>query len=430
MAGWFNSLLQSFSKEETSDRASKGTIRNSWYSGQVTAGGEPSPENLNVVLNHYKLDPVVQAAISTRTNAILSSGWTIDGKPTPKASAETTLKKLGLNYAYMEQVISNALLYEHLFTEIERTGRGIPSALHTLEAPFMEIKHNEHGEIYDFVQRGEDGSEVVFPTNDIVYQKFNSVSSAVWGEVGLTSIYRTLGTKNQIEKFLNSLAMTNAWRQVFKTDMTNDNIGEFLMAYNAGNSDLMEQLVMQLHKNAETGKNDINKFEILRSPDDLKEFLGTLDYLRTQVLMLLKVPPIMIGLPDSSNRSNSDSQIKAFNMANESVRKKIADSFTNELFPKLGLSGVTFSWNPVDERSEKDDIEIAEKLMNMGAKPKMVEEFLRNAGLELPEGELFDKDIELKKSMDQYPSREGKSDGEANKQIGTGVDSTTREDQL
>lgn len=434
MAKWYDSIKNIFVKEVVSERASRGTIRNSWYSGTMRNDGEPSPIALNYILEHYRLDPVVQAAVSTRVNAILASGWTINGATATVKIANSKLKKLSFNYQLMEKIVFNSILYEHLFLETERTGAGDPAGLHVLETPYMEIVHDEYGTISEFIERGENGDTIRFPVDDITFVKFNSISSAVWGMVGLSSLYRTLTTKNEIEKFLNSLAITNAWRQVFKTSMTKDNIGEFLSYYDYIRQDPTQPFVMQETKSADSNSKDTNKFELLRDPSDLKEFLGTLDYLRTQVLMLLKVPPIMIGLPDSSNRSNSDSQIKAFNIANESVRKKIADAINNDLFPKIGLSNVTFSWNPVDERSEKDDVEIAERLIHMGAKPKMIEQFLRNAGLELPEGELFEEKEELVtppgKSMDMYPSRRGKSDGESNNKQGSGVDSTTRQDQL
>lgn len=421
------------SKQTQIDRASKGTVRESLYSsihGRPQTG-KPSDQDLNVILSLYQKDPVVQAALTTRADAILSSGYTIEGKKTVKTQAETLLKKIGFDYRLLKQVVLNGLLYEHVFLEIERTNAGVPVALHVLETPYMTINYDEHGEILNFVEQGETGKPITFSTDDVVYMKFNEVSTSVWGEVGIKSLFRTLTTKNQIEKFLNHLAESNAWRQVMKTKMTDDNIKEFLPYFYSQSQDPSEMLILQVAGN---GGDDVDKdtrFSLLRDPSDLKEFQGTLDYLRTQSLMYLKVPPIMIGLPDSSNRSNSDMQFKAFNIANESFRR-VFTSFIVELFDKLGITTADFSWNPIDERSEKDDMEIAERLINMGAKPDMVEQFLRDTGLELPEGKLFEEKQEIteSKSMDMYPSRQGKAEGESNDKIGTGADGTTREDQL
>ena len=62
-----------------------------------------------------------------------------------------------------------------------------------------------------------------------------------------------------------------------------------------------------------------------------------------------------------------------------------------------------------------------------------------STGLNLPEGELFLPPPEpmmgmeengVKKSSDMFPSRKGKSEGEANKKIGSGEEGSTRPDQL
>ena len=261
-----------------------------------------------------------------------------------------------------------------------------------------------------------------------MYIQFNEISYAVGGEVGLKTLDTTISTKIERGRFIQSLAMNNAWRQYMVSSMKPDEMEEFMVNFLESAYDPDIPLTINVEGKDVGNVGDKIKFETLRNPDDLEKFLGVLNYLRQQILMKLKVPPIMIGLPDSSNRSNSDSQIKAFNIANESFRKKLNIAF-KELFTKSGISA-EFSWNPIDERDEKADIEIAEKLINMGAKPKMVEQFLRNAGLELPEGELFDENIKPTKSEDMFASRQRKADGEANQKIGSGVESTTRQDQL
>ena len=423
------------SNQKQVSKASAGIVKNAFYAEISRQQAEPSPTALNIPLDLYQNDPVVQAAITTRADAMLANGYTIDGSKSAKKAAETKLDEMGFGYQFLEKIILNGLLYEHVFIEIVRNVAGTAKELHVLETTQMEIKHDIHGEITGFTQLAETGVKVDFPVDNISYIKFNSITSAVWGEVGIKSLYRTSTTKNFVEKFLNSLASTNAWRQVFKTKSMNaDDIGSFMSYLRAAQDDPTMPLVMQV-PTAEEGD---NKFEILRDANDLKEFLGLLDYLRTQMLMELKVPPIMIGLPDGSNRSNSDTQMKAFHIANEGFRRKLTDNFNKALFEKLGITNITFSWNPIDKRSEKEDVEMAEKLINMGADTDMVEEFLRSTGLELPEGKLF-KDPEpiqgviggpLKKSENLFPSRKRKDEGEANKKIGTGEDSTTREDQL
>lgn len=424
------------SPQATVERASDSIVKDSYFSflkGQ--SHGNVAPSGLSVLLDLYEKDPIVNTAINVRVNAILASGHTFEGSKTAVKQAEDKLRKAGFDYSFLDRLLKNALLYNHVFIEIADKG----SELYILESAEMEIKHDKHGHIIGYQQRAVTGELVTWKPSQIVYVPFNKVTNTVWGSVNLKSLFRTATTKNLIEEFINSLAVTNAWRQVFKTKtMQGETIGEFLAYLREAEADPSMPIVI---KQGATADKDDGVFELLRDPADLKDFLGLLDYLTSQMLMELRTPPILVGLPDNSNRSNSDSQFKAFNVDNEAIRKLLADVFNNDLFKKLGLTA-TFSWNPIDKRSEKDDVEIAEKLMNMGAKPKQIEIFLRNAGLELPDGELFE---ERPSPMDSFnasqvmktpddaasrPSRAKEDKGREINNVGTGEDSSTKQSQV
>lgn len=427
----------SFGEEDSVARASDGITRDAWYAESYRKQGNPPNDKLNFMLQIFQEDPVVNTAITTRVNAILDSGWTVEGKETPKQEAQKLLKKVGFNYSFLRQLFLNAILYRHVFIEVERNGEGLPVALNILETAEMEIMHDKHGDIEGYVQRAVTGEEVIWSSEDIVYIPFDKVTTSVWGNNGLRSLYETVTTKSHIEEFLKDLSVTHAWRDIIKvTRMNKDDVGSFISYMRDAQADATSPFVITQPKEGEIS------FEKMRDPSDLKEFQQTLEYLRSQILMVFKVPPIMVGLPDNSNRSNSDTQSQSFQIANNADRITAGDYFNNDLFEKLGLSsGVEFSWNPIDARDEKADVEMAEKLMNMGAKPEKVEEFLRKAGLDLPDN-FFPTEEEMAKKQElmlkmktpddaaSRPSRQRKSEGEQSQKIGTGSESTTRADQL
>ena len=419
------------SENYTVDRASKGQVKD-WYSGWYSKGqGSTSDENLDLMLSLFSKDPVVNTALTTRADGILASGYTIEGSKTAKKEAEKTLEKLGFGYSFLRQAVLNGLLYRHAFLEVEKTRKKTPVGLHILETTQMEIKHNQHGEIDYYLQRANSGDPIQFSTEEVSYLALDKVSTKVWGEIPLRTLYRTVATKNLFEEFIKMLAETNSFRQVIETRMNDEDIGSFLAYYRDASSDPFMPLVI---KKAASDDSEYMSFKTLRDPDDLKKFIETLEYLRTQMLMVLKVPPILVGLPDNSNRSNSDAQIRAMNIANESDRKQWESFFNDDLFPKLGLGTVRFSWNPIDKRDEKTDVEMAEKLINMGADPKAVEEFLRNTGLELPARNLFSKPqpspLAVPDDAASRPSRQ-RADMQAEMgEVNTGGDASTRDEQV
>lgn len=404
-------------------RASKG-ISKDFYSGLLTFENAIQPsQSLDTLKELFLKDPEVQAALTTRVNAILSSGYTIEGTERQKKDSENKLKKVGFNKSFLRQLVLNYILYNHVFVENVKG-----QEVHLLETTQMEIDADKHGEIINFIQRPNTGENIVFSPDEVTYITPNKLTTGVWGYLELESLFRAVNTKNFIEKFIGYLAETNQWRNVMRVNgMDDDEIKNMLSYYRSTSYNPTVPF---------TFKGDKEGFETypMRDASELNHFIQMLEYQRTKILMLLKVPPIMIGVPDNSNRSNSDSQMKAFSMNVSSDREILAEAFNNDLFKKIGVSGV-FSWNPIDKHSEKDDIEIAEKLVNMGADKDQIELFLRNAGLDLPVGKLF-KEVEpmqdptVKKSMDQFPSRQKKPEDQVSKNIGTGAESTTRENQL
>lgn len=380
-----------------------------------------SPKQINDYLYIFKNDPEVNTAITVRVNAIMASGYTIEGNARSSLDKGIKLlKRYGFNKKLLRKILYNLILYDHVFIEVDKEARD----LKVVETSDMEIIHDKHGNIERYIQKAPTGEEIEFSTDEIVYIKTTDISSSLWGVTRLEALRKTVLIKGFIEQHLLSLSSRFAWRDYMRfSDMSDEEIKSAL-SYLKNISERPDQpFVLKAREgNFEVGK--------LRDPREVEYFLGLLNYLRQQIFMLLRVPPIVVGLPDNSNRSNSDAQIKTFNIENQSIRDLVQESFNEELFPKMGVGYVEFSWNPIDKRSEKDDIEIAERLINMGAKPSKVEEFLRKTGLELPEGELFKEDVKPKKSEDLFPSRQRKDKTEMSTQIGTGEDGTTREDQL
>src|SRR6056297_1943065 len=94
---YFKTVFGTNAKEETISKASKGIVRDPYPISSYSDGaGVPSPRNLNTLLELYRKDPEVQAALTTRADAILNSGWTLDaGK-----QKDNKLKSMGFNYNF------------------------------------------------------------------------------------------------------------------------------------------------------------------------------------------------------------------------------------------------------------------------------------------------------------------------------------------
>ena len=153
-----------------------------------------------------------------------------------------------------------------------------------------------------------------------------------------------------------------------------------------------------------------------------------LNYTRQQILTLLRVPPIIAGIPDNSNRSNSEIQArKAFDGRIISIQTDLADELSWELFPLLGWEKADFKFAPIDKRAEKDDIEIIVALKGIGLDDKSLLTYIKSVGIQLPEGAKIEKIQPVVGLGNDNKKPEDKDKAPEHK---TGEDSTTREKQL
>ena len=108
----------------------------------------------------------------------------------------------------------------------------------------------------------------------------------------------------------------------------------------------------------------------LRKIEGFSELLKILDYYRSQILALLQLPPLQVGILESSNRSSSEYQVRyAFYTHINGLLKEIEDEINNELLPQLGIKK-RFMFNLVDDIAAQNLLKEAQMLSQLGANPK------------------------------------------------------------
>jgi len=398
------------------ERASRGYIQG-WYTDDQPVTDKPY---LNQIINIIREEPTVKAALRSLVDEIVKNGYRI--KSDDPILKQTIEKELANKYRIrrlLKKIVWNALVYQNVFIEIVYKNNE-PEELHVLDTEYMEIIANEHGEVEMYVQDFGD-RKAEFSPDECVHISLDNITSALWGEVDLKVLQRTVALKRQIETFLYNLfkydKFRDAWR--IKEAASQVQIEDFINQLKDARLDPTKEIVVQ----GEIEK--INGREI----KELDKLVELLNYTRQQILTLLRVPPIIAGIPDNSNRSNSEVQArKAFDGRVISIQKEIADEISWELFPKLGWGDADFEFAPIDKRAEKDDIEIIKALADIGLDDESLLQLIRDVGIQIRD-EAF-----IKSSIDNNQSKELSSDelvDEASPvEHKTGEEAETREDQL
>ena len=387
--------------------------------------GVKAREALWTVLdNMFRKDEVLSAAITTKVDSI-PAFWFAG---TNERNSDR-LKRLWTR-KHERHLWYNLFLYGNAFYEIERNGTGTPVAIHAVEPFTIEIHDpSGHGEVTHYTQRWVEPN-VRIPAKDMMHFTLDKITTELWGEIPVQPLASYVALKHFVKGHVTRLFRNNDFRSVLTVP----------------ESAKKEQIQTMLGAIKDSAKHKDRPFVLFGESslapmmdfDDAQNFKEWIQLADNGILMHMQVPPIMAGMPDNSGRSSGEQQTyKAFNAHIEGSIKYHQDDWVTEL-EKIGVTGVEKKYGLVDKKGEKDVLEMAERLNNLGAKPEKLQEWMEMQGIALPDA-FFDKKQEVNpalqdggqpKSDDMYPSRRPKAEGEMNERVGTGSEGETREDQL
>lgn len=340
--------------------------------GVLNSSGRHTSFDINNALTVIRNDPVVKAAIITLVDKTLESGWRVTGKDKRSRIKELEQKLLDLKFnSVLRKVLYNLFLYNNAFVEIVKKGDEVTD-LNVLETTLMEIMSKDNGDVLGYKQLIP--NTPTWTPDKVVHLKFRDITSNVWAEpLDIQSLYETALLKDYIRQWLTWFFGTNQLRPIITIESgANDKkIKDFLSYLKASEKDISKALVLQGKVLAQALNNFNNGDSILK----------LLNWCDEQILMLLQVPPIAVGMPDNSGRSNSNEQYQALNTTVHAMHILLEDVFTYDLFPKINFGKVIFDFGVVDQSTRLRTFEIAEKMKNMLFTDEAITEFLESQGV-------------------------------------------------
>jgi hypothetical protein len=416
---------------ETVSKASRGHIEKFYDSSKLFSSNTLNSFGLlpefdrSKALDSVRKDSTVMAALNTLVDKSLENGYTIfgvDGKSSESGNTKILDEKLRLK-KLLRQVFYNLYAYGNVFVENVKDGNGKVKELHVLETTITQPLADVHGTIMGYQQVTIDNtSPITWNPDEVTHVALTKLTTGVWGELDIEAVFTSVLIKQYIYAYLGWLYGTNQFRGFYNIEEANeDQIKEFVSFLKRSQDNIDKPLIAR-------GK--IN-YQIPRDFEDGDKIINLLNKCDANILNLMQVPPIAIGLPGDSNRSNSDSQERSLKVRVRSVQDVVEESFRYDLFPKIGMDKMILEFKEPDNSDFPKLLEMAERMKNIGFKPSKIEEFLKNEGFPL-KGVLIDTDLFSSggKSDDMFASRARKQDGESNEKIGSGESGTTRDDQL
>lgn len=368
--------------------------------------------NYDLLFDMYANDAVLTTAIDTTVDVATAKGYSFVGDNKRAVKELTKLFDDVLDFdEILPNIVAQMLIYGDSFLELRRFDNAVKE-LHSLETTEMFIRYDEHGKVLGYVQRpyGSIGSsptssKIGFATNNIIHFALKRIGSGLYSKTPFQSIYKEYATKKRSIGWLSQIFTNYPPRLMYI--LKNASKGQ----------------VKNFVDNLKVAKNNPHKDMIALGDTEVKQtgfsdfnpgLVEVLNYLRSEILMITKVPPIWVGLPDNSNRANSDAQIRSFETRVKSIQKKIESQVNKKLLHELGHKNVKFQFNPFSLTEENLILTNAKVLLDIGTTTNSLQEYLVSKGIVVELKTEEDKLLSQQKLMNvTNPSEEGSDEGKS-----------------
>lgn len=341
--------------------------------------------------------------------------------------------KLDEEYQFRQEFLRKAFLitkmYNNSFLEIATKTDGNVKSLNVLDTSIVDVITKPNGDPIKYKSKHPNpvtGVYAEWTTDELIWVKMGDISRG-WAPVDMRALWENLQTKSYVRRFVAWLWQTGQYRLMynFKSAATPD-IGDFLSYLRQNDENFRAPGI---------SKGELET-KILRPMQEMDSIVEYLKYLDGQTLILLRIPPIDAGIPDASGRSNSDAQSNNLSTHITSYKKALEDSINYGLFPKMNKGNNLIRFGPNDRFAETQLWETVQKMRGIGMTEQVIREYLQDRGLFFGAAKLFEEQAEARnpstgeKDIDTMPSRERNTEGMADAVIGSGEQSSTRDDQV
>jgi len=397
--------------------------------------------SFTAVINAVNNDPVARGAVNHFVDKCMEGNYNIFKKDTTKYDKqfETTLQE---KYKFRTEVIRKSLLMLKLFNnayiEIVRDTDNRTKSLNVLDSLNIDPITKFNGDPIQYKSKQANkvtGKYADWNAKDIVWIKFGDRGIG-FAPVDMRALWENLLMKEYIKRYVAWLWKTGQYRILYnpKSGAADADIEDFLSFLRKNDNDFKMPFIF---------KGDLES-KMLRDMQETGSIVELLKYLDSQTLILLRVSPIDAGIPDASGRSNADAQSNSLSTSVTGIKKVLEDAINFELFVKMSKANNMLRFGPVDRFAFKQVIENVQIMKSAQMTDDVIQEYMNESGIFWNTEKLFNEPIAMgmggipspnnkvpnPRDKDTAPSRQGKGVGESSKKIGTGSQSTTREDQL
>ncbi|NCD06375.1 MAG: phage portal protein [Spirochaetia bacterium] len=339
-------------------------------------------------------DDELRAFLSILRDAVINSGYQFVGTTQKVEEANKKFKELKFRKKF-KRIAFDSLTLLHSYVELEKNKANDVIKLNIPDASLIYPKLKLNGDVvsfhqdYEVMEKDKKITKTInWSTDEMVHFTIDESSADYYGVNYVETLDGIIKLKDEVFKYILNLFETNAFKLHYHGVGVNpEDVQKFydmIMSSYENN----EGIVVTVGTNELEGKKYLDESLLL-------PLIELLNLLRNRILTLLRVPPIIAGTVDNSNRSNSDVQAEvAFKNRIRAIQEDLEDDINFELLPKLGLTDVEFKFKKYDLNEKKKLTELMVSLLGANADKNKLIEYVKEMGMNLPDGFFKEEEIE------------------------------------
>jgi len=341
--------------------------------------------------------------------------------------------------------------YGDAYQELRKTKSATPNEVFPLETTEMRIAYNIHGKVDGYVQRPfsiaglnldeqkelegtvkNPNQGVFFEPDEVIHFRLKWIGSQVYSYNPNAPITTAASTGLYAANYLQQIFMNMPPRYV--SHLAGINKSEFASAkkeFQSAKTNYKKTIAFSRSSDPNS-KLQIQKVD----PPYDKELLEVMAHIRNEVLKVTRVPRSWIEESGGENRGITESEQRPFDIRIKAIHRNIIEPQINRsLLKALGFAKkgkdaedkVMFRFNEVSLKGEKEILEGAGRLRDMGLKPKALVRYLDERGiLGLDENDFEVEQLNKNMELNHSRARENKTTGDMKSNLNErGVSSTS-----
>ena len=327
-------------------------FRNTWW-------GQQQPVSYKLLWKAYLEEPIVRACVDITVDAIIGDGYTIHGDSELHVKrVKNTFKKANFQ-KFLQDTVTSLVIYGDAYSELVRNKGGLVDYFRPVDASTVRIDFDEHGFVLKYVQRVLH-RRVDFYPDEMIHMTINNVGGRVYGLSSLQSIIFTLQAK---------MAATQFNTEYFRRN----GLPRSLYMVKNLSKEQNERAVQELRKATpqtdvwlNVGAGEIQHQIVSPNNQDM-QFIELMNFLCQEIIAATGVPPVFLGITEGSNRSNSQTQMEAWDRKKKKMRLIIQDIINMELLTasNFGFEDVQFKFNDENSRERLKYTQMAQLMQTI-----------------------------------------------------------------